>query len=106
MPGAIPQQLAEDEPLGALQFGAVAVGGHLVGLVHDHQIPLRRAQAALQILRPGQLIETGDQEVLLSERVAGVRRLHRRPRQHLEAQSEPVRQLVLPLLHQAARSHN
>ena len=35
-----------------------------------------------------------------------VRRLDRRPRQHLESQPEPVGQLVLPLLHQAAGRHD
>ena len=37
--GAVPQKLAELVSLGLVDLVAVAVGRHLVGFVHDHQIP-------------------------------------------------------------------
>ena len=77
MAGAVPQRLAEGEPLGAAKLVAVAVRGHLVGLVHDHEVPVRGLDLGDQVLGPGELIDPRYQLVLVDERVAGARRLHR-----------------------------
>ena len=106
MAGALPQRLPQHEPLGAAQLVAVAVRRHLVSLVHDHQVPVRHLNLGHQLLGPGQLVHPSDEQVLLSERVARARRLHRGTRHQLERQAELVPQLVLPLLDQAAGGDN
>ena len=106
MAGLVPQRLAQLEALGLPQIVAVAVRRHLVGLVHDHQVPVGGLELGHQVLAPGELVDSGDEQVLVLERVAGQGGLDRGPRHHLEAEAKAVPHLVLPLLRQAAGCHH
>ena len=50
---------------------AVEAGRHLVGLVDDDEVPVGDAELGLELLAAGELVEAGDEEVALLERVAG-----------------------------------
>ncbi len=72
-------------------------------LVHHHQIPVRGLQLGLQFVGAGELVHPGDQQRLSFEHRLAEGGLHQLPGQQLEPEPEPVEQLLLPLLHQAAR---
>jgi hypothetical protein len=76
-----------------------------VRLVADDEIPprVRVRHLGLQVLVSGELVEPGDHEVRLGEPVSAGR-LQLVVGQDLEGQMEPPRQLVLPLLGEAARA--
>ena len=79
------------------------VAAHAVGLVADHQIPLRGGlQLLLDVLIPGELVHAGDQVVLVVERVGGAGGLDHVAGENLEVQAELLVQLVLPLLGERA----
>ena len=61
-------------------------------------------ELGLQVVVAGQVIEPGDQQRLLGERVAAAGGLDHVPGQDLEVEPELLPQLVLPLLDEAPRS--
>ena len=73
--------------------------GHLVGLVADHKIPaaVRRGQLGLDILVAAQLVEPGNDEIVLKEPVPGAGGLQFVVGEDLEREVKPAVQLVLPL---------
>ena len=96
--------LAEAVALGLLDLVAVAVRGHLVRLVDDHQVPVAHRQLVAHLLVARQLIQAGDQTSLLDEGVAALGSFDLIAGQDLEVEPEAIPQLVLPLRHEAARS--
>ena len=106
MAGEGGEQLAQAEALGVLGLAAEDGGRHLVRFVADHQVPaaIRRLQFLLQVLVAGQLVQPGDDQVLLHEPVAGAGGFEFVVGDDLEGQREPPVQFVLPLLRQATRT--
>ena len=89
--------------LGLLDLAPGVVRRHLVGLVGHDQVPVGRLELGLELLVPREVVESGDEERLLTEWVASARRLDHVFGQDLEAEAELLPQLVLPLLDEAAR---
>src|SRR5262249_20650583 len=89
---------------GLLDLTANIVSRHLVRLIDNDQIPVRSLKLGLQIRVARQVIQPGDEQGLLSERIATARSLDHVLGQDLEIKRELSPQLVLPLLDQAARS--
>jgi hypothetical protein len=81
-------------------------GGHLVCLVHHHQVPpaLRRTQLGLHRLVPRGLVQPHDHQVVFEEPVPRPRCLQLVVGHDLEGKLEAQVQLVLPLLHQVSRA--
>ena len=104
VPGQGREQLPELVALGVFDLAAEHGGGHLVGLVADHQVPaaVGGLELLLHVLVARELVESGDDEVGLQEPVAGARGLQLVVGEDLEGQVEAPVQLVLPLLGQAA----
>ena len=76
---------------------------HAVRFVAHDEVPFRRRlEPGLQVVVARQHVETGDQARPFGERIAGGGGLDLLPAQNLEPEVELVRQLVLPLLDQAA----
>ena len=75
-----------------------------MSLVADHEVPatVRRAELGLHVLVARELVEPGDGEIVLQEPIAGARSLQLVVGDNFERQLELSRQLVLPLLDQAA----
>src|SRR5438874_81179 len=59
------EELPKPVPLGDLDLVAEVVGGHLVGLVYDHQVPICLAELRQDVLVPRHVIEAADDKVLL-----------------------------------------
>lgn len=55
--GAIPQQFAELVPLGLVDLLAVAVRSHLVGFVHDAQVPAHVPEQVEDVVLPGHEVD-------------------------------------------------
>ena len=97
------ERLAQPVALGELHFAAQVVGAHAVGLVADDEVPLRSGpELFLNVLVPRELIEAGDEQVLLLERVRRPRGLDHVAGEKVEVEIEFLVQLVLPLLGNAA----
>ncbi len=96
-----PQQFPQQEALGLVELGAVVVGGELVGLVHHHQVPARGGQEVAQVLGAGQLVDAGDEVVVLIKGVAATGLLDQLAGEGGEGEAELLAQFVLPLLDQA-----
>ena len=77
-----------------------------MGLVDDHQIPVGDLNLGCQILSASQLVDSGDEQVLLEEWVAGSRSLDGAARHQLEVEAELLPEFVLPLLNEAPRSND
>jgi hypothetical protein len=77
-----------------------------VGLVADDEIPpaVGRCQLGLHVLVAGELVEPGDDEVVLQEPVAGAGGFELIVGENLEGELEAVEELVLPLVGEAARA--
>ena len=104
MPRQAREELAEVIALGVLDFAAEERGRELVGLVADDQVPaaFRGLQLSLHIFVAREFVETGDDEVVFEEPVAGTRRFELVVRQDLERELETAVKFILPLLGQAA----
>ena len=100
MAGEGAHDLAELVALGLLEHVAEVVRGHLVGLVHDDEVPVGVLQLGDDVVVPREVVEPGDHQVLLGERVPAAGALDRLARHDLEVQAELVREFVLPLLDQ------
>ena len=102
VPRQAAQQLAQLEASALVELVAEVVRRHLVGFVHDDQVPFGPHQQLLIVLVAGKLVETGDEPVLFGEVVAAVALLLLLAAEELEVQSELLTQFVLPLLGQRA----
>ncbi len=104
VPGQGREQLAQPVALGVLDLAAEDGGGHLVGLVADHQVPaaVRGLELLLYVLVARELVEAGDDQVGFQKPVAGARGFQLVVGEDLEGQMKAAIQLVLPLLGQAA----
>ena len=94
--------LGEAEAAGLFELRAEVVGGELVGLVEDDEVPAGGAELLLQLLVAGHLVETDDELVVVLERVAARRGLLQERRVDAEFEAELLEQLVPPLLDEAA----
>ena len=76
-----------------------------MGLVADDEIPaaVGGLQLLLHVLVARELVEAGDDEVVLQEPVAAARRFQLVVGEDLEGQVKAAVELVLPLLGEAAR---
>ena len=101
---SVPSNWASLIALGVLDLATEDRGRQLVRLVADHEVPaaVRRLQLGLHVLVARQLVEAGDDEVVLEEPVAGNGRRELVVGEDLEVQVEAAAQFVLPLLGQAA----
>ncbi len=96
------RELAELVALRLLHLAREEGGRHLVRLVHDHEVPVAAGlELGLHVLVAAELVEAGDDEVVLVEPVAGAGRLELVVGQDLERELELVVELVLPLLGEA-----
>ena len=96
-------QGAELETLGVFDLLPEEARRHAVRLVTDDQIPRRRGfEPGLEVVVARQHVEARDEARPVRERVAGRGGLDLLAAQDVEREVELVRQLVLPLLHQAA----
>ena len=104
----VPRQTREELPeviaLGVFDFAAEEGGRELVRLVADDQVPtaIRDLQLLLHVFVAREFVETGDDEVVFEEPVAGARRFELVIGQDLEGKLETAVKFVLPLLGQAA----
>ncbi len=106
MPGSGREQLTQLKSFGLVDRIAEVIGRHLMGFVHDDQIPLCNGQLFLELFTPGQLIQPGNEFVLIVKRIAGMGMLQKLPGEDGKDQSELLIEFILPLLHQAARTDN
>jgi hypothetical protein len=65
--GEAAEQLAELEALGLVDLVAEVAGGELVRLVDDDQVPLAVLELGLEVFVAGELVQAGDQQVVLLE---------------------------------------
>ena len=104
----VPRQAREKLPeviaLGVFDLAAEERGRELVRLVADDQVPaaFRDLELVLYVFVARELVETGDDEVVFEEPVAGTRRFELVVRQDFEGKLETAVKFVLPLLGQAA----
>ncbi len=75
-----------------------------MSLVHHHEIPLCTTEFLLQFLVAGELVEPGDQQGMVIERVAAERLFREVVREDGELKAELLIHLILPLLHETPRS--
>ncbi len=99
--GMSAEQFPQPESLGLVHLRAVIRRRHLVGLVHHHEIPLRTIEFLLQVLIAGELVEPGNQQGMIVERVATERLFREVTGEDSELKAELLVHLVLPLLHEA-----
>ena len=100
--GVVGQELAQPVAAGAFQFVAAPVGGHLVRLVHDHQVPTSGAGQALQHLGPPGEVQRDDTLVGHLPGAAAPGR-QGRPVHQVERLVELLGHLPLPLGSQVGR---
>jgi len=91
------KNLAQAIALGGFHFVAPEMRRHLVGLIDDHEIPVRMAQPVLQVVVAGHLVEAHDDAIVLGERIAGYRGFVALAGKDVKAQLELVPELILPL---------
>ena len=98
------QELAEVIALGVFDFAAEERGRELVRLVADDQVPtaFRDLELLLHVFVAREFVETGDDEVVFEEPVAGTRRFELVVGQDFERKLEAAVKFILPLLGQAA----
>ena len=102
IPGGRGDEFAELVSLGLLLLTTEPVGGHLVGLVDDDQIPVGLLEQFLDVLVSSELVDAGDDLVVFQEPVPTRRRLESLVGEDLEAEVELLAKLVLPLFPQTA----
>ncbi len=73
-----------------------------MGFIDHHQVPARQAQLLLEVFGAGQLIDAGDQQVMVVEGVSAARLFDLLSRKQRKRQAELLEHFVLPLLDQAA----
>ncbi len=106
VPGVALEGLGQLVVLGPAHPVALAVGGQVVGLVEDHQVPRRRLQDPAHPGGALQGVDAGDQAVVAGEGVrAPVGHVALGP-EDLEVQVEDLVQLALPVVDQARGDHH
>ena len=96
--------LGEQAPLGLLDLAREQLRRELVGLVEDDEVPVGRVvEEELEVLVAAELVEPGDQQVRVGERVARRRALDPVAGQEREVEVELLGELGLPLLDERAR---
>ena len=104
MPGNGPNESSQLEAFRFVDLGSEKMGGKLVGFVHDGQVPLGGGQLGLVFIVARQLIHTADQAVGFREKIARRALLLFFLAEDFELEAELFEQLVLPLLHEPART--
>jgi len=104
--GESTKEFAELVSLGLLDLTTEEVGGHLVRLVDDNEIPVEPlvAQPGLHVLIPAQLVQAANDRWVAEEGVRDF--LQALAGNGLEVQLEPIPHLVLPLFNQVAGADN
>ena len=97
------EEFTQQEAFGLVDLAAEVVGGELVGLVNDDQVPLGVFELLLVLFVARQLIQSADELVLFIEVVAGGALLLLLAAKDLELNTELFQQLVLPLLGKGTR---
>ena len=101
------EQLSEPIALRVPDLRAEIARRHSVRFVAHDQIPLLRSfEEALEVFISAQHVEPDDQTIRIVEGVPGARGFDSIASQQIEGQVELRSELVLPLLHQAARHDN
>ena len=95
MPRDPAEHLTQLVTLGRLQLAAEVAGRHPVRLVDDDEIPIRALEEVDQLLTPGELVHSRDQQRVLLEQTFGSG-LDELFGEQLEPQAEFVEQLVHP----------
>ena len=104
VPGVGLDPLCEQAPLGLLDLAREQLGGELVGLVEDDEVPVGGVvEDELEVLVAAELVQAGDQQVAVGERVARRRALDPIAGQEREVEVELLSQLRLPLLDERPR---
>ena len=97
--GVRPDPLGEEAPLRLLDLAREELGRELVRLVEDDEVPVGGVvEEELEVLVAAQLVEPGDQQVGVGERVARRRALDPIAGQEREVEVELLGELRLPLL--------
>ncbi len=105
VPGEGSEQAPQLEPLGFIDLGPIPLGGKLVGFVDDHEIPGGADLKFLMQLFPSrQLVQTSDEEILLIERVPGMRSFLHLPGEDIKGEPELFEEFFFPLFDQTAGS--
>ena len=90
--------------LGRLDLASVPDPAQVVGLIEDHEIPARCRQHPLQPGAALQRIDRGDDPVVMLP--SGKVRVGKVDAEHLEAKTEAILQLALPVLDEAGGAHD
>src|SRR4051794_35059334 len=98
--------LSETEPASFLQLGPEIVGGKLVRLVEDSEVPAGRAELVLEFLVARELVQANNQSGIVIERVSTGRGLLQHGRVDMELKAELLEQLVAPLLDETPRRND
>ena len=100
------EELPQPVAFRVLDLAAEEGRGELVGLVADHEVPatVRSLELLLHVLVAGELVEAGDDQVVLEEPVPGPGGLELVVSENVEGELEASVELVLPLLGEAARA--
>ena len=95
--------LGEEAPLRLLDLAREQLGGELVGLVEDDEVPVRGVvEDELEVLVAAELVQAGDEQVAVGERVARRRALDPVAGEDVEVEVELLGELRLPLLDERA----
>lgn len=97
--------LAQAVALGGLHLLAVVGGGHLVGLVHHHQVPVHLQGLLRHLGEAGQAVQAGDPEGVLPEGVSQGH-LQKGAGEDLEVQAKLLPKLLLPLQDEPPGGHH
>ena len=96
--GMIPEELAQLVPLGLVDLAAVLVGGHLVGFVHDHQVPMHVPHQVEDVVLPSQEVDGRDALRVIFPDVLAVGGADGGPVDHGEGLAELVVEFTPPLV--------
>ena len=77
-----------------------------MGLVDDHEVPIRLADPRNEVLAPSDLVDPTDQFIAFCKYVAKDRAIDEVLSDDLKAKSEPFQQFVLPLSCETPRNHD
>ena len=104
--GQAREELPQAVALGVLDLASEEGRGELVGFVADDEVPagVGCGDLGLDVLVAGELVEAGDDKVILEKPVAGAGGLELVVGEDLEGKVEAKVELVLPLLGEASRA--
>src|SRR5205085_2944756 len=101
--GDTSEHFAEAIPAGLLELVTEEVRRHAVRLVHDDEIPFTASNQIDEIVIARKMVEPGDEEVVVGERVRRAACLDQISGEDRELEPEPVTEFVLPLADQPTR---